>query len=73
MVNLDSSLNSIENVASVNWPNPDDHWSDIPLDKGSFQKKTTRHMENSISWGGVSEGSFSICYNDTFKMHKKPF
>ena len=22
---------------------------------------------------GVSKGSFSICYNDTFKMQKKPF
>ena len=37
------------------------------------KKKPTKHMENSISKGGVSEGSFSLCYNDTFKMHKKPF
>ena len=41
MVNLDSSLNSIENVASVNWPNPDDHWSDIPLDR----------LDNWKQWG----------------------
>ena len=26
-----------------------------------------------ILGGGDSKGSFSICYNDTFKMHKKPF
>ena len=36
-------------------------------------KKTTKHMENSISWGGGPEGSFSICYHGRIKMHKKPF
>ena len=37
------------------------------------KKKTTKHMENSISQGGGPGASFSICYNETFKMHKKPF
>ena len=46
MVNLDSSLNSIENVASFNWPNPDDHWSDIPLDRLDKWKQWGRSDQN---------------------------
>ena len=48
-----------------------------PTNKGSFQKKNDEtygkfHILGG-GGGGVSRGSFSICYNDTFKMHKKPF
>ena len=41
--------------------------------KGSFKKKNDETYGKFHILGGVSEGSFSICYNDTFKMHKKPF
>ena len=40
----------------------------------AFKKKNRRNIwKIPYLRGGVSEGSFSICYNDTFKMHKKPF
>ena len=38
--------------------------------QGSFQKKERRNIwKIPYLRGGVSKGSFSICYNDTFKMH----
>ena len=45
---------------------------------GKLSKKRRRNIWKIPFLGGgvgvgVSEGSFSICYNDTFKMHKKPF
>ena len=52
-------------------------WKKIhSLTKGSFQIKndeTYGKFHILGGGGGVSGGSFSICYNDTFKMHKKPF
>ena len=36
-------------------------------------KKKRRNIWKIPYLGGVSKGSFSICYNDTFEMHKKPF
>ena len=40
----------------------------------AFKKKNDEtYGKFHILGGGVSKGSFSICYNDIFKMHKKPF
>ena len=40
----------------------------------AFKKKNDEtYGKFHILGGGVSEGSFSICYHRRFKMHKKPF
>ena len=44
-------------------------WKKNTKHKGSFHKKTMKHMENSICWGG----SFSICYHERFLLHFVPF
>ena len=46
------------------------------FNKGSFQKKTTKHMENSISQGGSARGHFPYVITillKCIKSHFKPF
>ena len=83
-VSQNVSQKKSQNV-SQNYPrnNPQNILQNIPqnvpqnypqkLDLGKLSKKTTKHMDNSISQWGGQRGSFSICYQGRFKMHRKSF